>query len=378
MSMVATKQLSVLLGLAISLSLASNTSAQDARERSTSEAGTPSILSDVTKSSSLSILSPRVHQVFQRQQKLSGRILVSGRVMVGCDEVQASFEGVPLEGKLPSGWQKVTFSAISNEFNELIELPAGGWYSVTIRAISKGKPVTEVTVEKFGVGEVFVGAGQSNSTNSGEIPTKQTSGMVSSFSGEQWQLADDPQPGVADHSKGGSFWPSFGDAMYARYKVPIGIATTGFGGTSVNQWQPNEGLFNWSLTRIRQLGPMGFRCLLWHQGESDVEMASDEYYDKLRKVITASRQQAGWEIPWFVAQASYHNPEKRTFESTRSAQARLWKEKLALEGPDTDTLTGDNRDLGGAGVHFSPKGLRAHGEMWAAKVSPFIDDMMRE
>ena len=84
--------------------------------------------------------------------------------------------------------------------------------------------------------------------------------MVASFSGEQWQLADDPQPGVADKSQGGSFWPAFGDAMYERYGVPIGVAATGFGGTSVNQWQPDGDFFPWMMTRVYQLGPHGFQC----------------------------------------------------------------------------------------------------------------------
>ena len=197
--------------------------------------------------------------------------------------------------------------------------------------------------------------------------------MVASFSGTAWQLADDPQPGVADQSQGGSFWPAFGDAMYDRFGVPIGVAATGYGGTSVNQWQPDGDLFPWMMTRMYQLGPSGFRALLWHQGESDVEMPSDEYYDKLRHMILFSRADAGWYVPWFVAQASYHNPEKPSFESVRNAQARLWQEGIALEGPDTDTLTGDRRDLGGAGIHFSPKGsvrsMVKCGPIWLATMS---------
>ena len=57
----------------------------------------------------------------------------------------------------------------------------------------------------------------------------------------------------------------------------------------------------------------------------------------------------------------------------RNAHARLWKDKVAMEGPDTDTLTGDHRDYDGKGIHFSPKGLKAHGKMWAEKVIPFVD-----
>jgi hypothetical protein len=225
---------------------------------------------------------------------------------------------------------------------------------------------------------VFFGAGQSNTTNSGGEGGLQTeTKMVSTFGGENWRLADDPQPGVHDKSQGGSFWPAFGDALYKRYKVPIGVAVTGHGGTSVNQWQRDGELFNWMLLRMRQLGKVGFRAVLWHQGESDVAMAKDEYRDKLSQIILDSRSAAGWDVPWFVARVSYHNPSSQTFESTRSAQQELWARGIAYEGPDTDTLRGDNRDGGGKGIHFSPKGLRAHGLMWAEKVSAYLDRVLR-
>ena len=324
----------------------------------------------------VTVRSPAEFQVFQRHTRTEGRIVVSGRTEIPADQVEVRFRGTPLEGELTDEWQPVTFLPASGEFNSVLDLPAGGWYAMDVRALNDGETVAEKIVERFGIGEVFVGAGQSNSTNSGQFQTQQTSGMVSSFSGSHWQLADDPQPGVADRTQGGSFWPAFGDNLYARYNVPIGVATTGFGGTSVNQWEPETGLFKWMMTRVHQLGPMGFRALLWHQGESDVQMASDEYYSKLRNVIVNSRRQAGWEIPWFVARASYHSPEQVSFESTRTAQARLWADRIALEGPDTDTLTGANRDLDGTGIHFSPQGLHAHGELWSEKVSPFIDQML--
>jgi hypothetical protein len=315
----------------------------------------------------LAILSPRNYQVIQRHSEQRGTVLVSGRSRIKAALLEYRIAGNSRFGELPTTWQALP-TGTTGDFNSLVALPAGGWYRLEIQAKQGNEIVGQAQIARFGVGEVFVGAGQSNSTNSGQFRTQQTSGMVSSFSGSDWQLADDPQPGVADRSQGGSFWPAFGDALFERYQVPIGVATTGFGGTSVNQWQPEEHLFGWTLTRIHQLGPLGFRALLWHQGESDVQMPSEEYYTKLKTVIVTSRQRAGWEFPWFVAQASYHNPDQPRFESVRSAQARLWAEGIALEGPDTDTLDGDHRDLDGKGIHFSRQGLAAHGRMWAAKV----------
>ncbi len=326
--------------------------------------------------SPLTVLSPRSYQVFQRRTIDEGEVLVSGRCGVDVDTFEIRVSGESRDGPLPEKWISVPTVSALREFNIRLAIPAGGWYSLDVRAKNDGEVVAQQRVDRFGVGEVFVGAGQSNSTNCGEFKTQQKTGMVSSFGGKHWQIADDPQPGVADSSQGGSFWPTFGDKLYEKYKVPIGVAATGYGGTSVNQWKADGDLFKWMMTRVHQLGPKGFRALLWHQGESDVQMTSDEYYEKLRNVIIASRARAGWEFPWFVAQASYHNPEKLRFDSVRDAQQRLWSDAVALAGPDTDTLTGDHRDLEGLGIHFSPKGLQAHGEMWAELVGEHLDEVL--
>lgn len=321
----------------------------------------------------LAVNSPREYQVTQRSSLAAGRCRVSGRLIVDADAVEYRITGDSQFGDLPGEWQAAELTPTLKTFHAEIDLPAGGWYGLEVRALQGKHVVAEHRVKHFGIGEVFVGAGQSNSTNCGETPTKQMSGMVASFSGDQWKLADDPQGGVADRSTGGSFWPALGDAMHKRYGVPIGVAATGFGGTSVTQWQPEGDLFKWMMTRVHQLGPQGFRALLWHQGESDVDMPGDEYYLKLERVIAASRDEAGWPIPWFVAQATYHNKQRPYAAAIRRAQARLWHAGVALRGPDTDLLQEEFRDLGGKGIHFSPKGLKRHGEMWAECVAPLID-----
>lgn len=326
----------------------------------------------------ITIEAPLEYQVIQRHQRTAGRVTIRGSVTAKTDAVQIRVRGTSIEGNLPDEWRNISWNADSSSFQDTVTVPAGGWYQLDVRTRHDDQTTSQATLEHFGVGEVFVGAGQSNSTNAGEFKTKQTSGMVSSFSGEHWQLADDPQPGVADKSQGGSFWPAFGDALYHRYKVPIGVATTGFGGTSVDAWQPDTSLFKWTMTRIEQLGSGGFRALLWHQGESDVAMTSDEYYGKLKRVIDASRKQAGWNIPWFVAQVSYLNPDKPSFDSTRQAQQRIWSDNIAFRGPDTDTLTGDHRDHNGLGIHFSPKGLKVHGNMWADILAEYVDRQFKE
>ena len=97
----------------------------------------------------------------------------------------------------------------------------------------------------------------------------------------------------------------------------------------------------------------------------------------MRDVISASRREAGWDFPWFVAQASYHTPEDPSCPPIREAQRGLWKARVAMQGPDTDGLTGDNRQNQGQGVHFSAKGLQAHGVLWAEKVGAWLEGVLR-
>jgi hypothetical protein len=343
--------------------------------------------------------SPRDYQIFQRRTRASGEVLVSGRASVDCDRVEA---------KLTGGWVRLRFDRQAKTFQAGLPAAAGGFYPLAVRLLLRGKTVAETSVPHVGVGEIFVVAGQSNATNYGEVRQQTISGMVVTFDGDNWRLANDPQPGVQDSSSSGSFIPPFGDALYEKYRVPIGVACVGYGSTSVRQWLPKGErmtaeptmtrfvvpagpgawestgqLFDGMVRRIRQLGDHGFRALLWHQGESDAhqqpqhDITAAEYRRMMELVIRASRREAGWDFPWMVAQASYHTPDDASCPPIREAQQSLWTAGIALEGPDTDQLKSEYRQNGGRGVHFSDKGLQAHGTLWADEVSAWLDSVLR-
>lgn len=370
----------------------------------------------------LTIETPMAYQVFQRQNVKLGLIAVHGHVEAATDSdfkikrVEACFWE---ESTAPAAVRHVTCSGIHYErathsISGMLTAPGGGFYTVEVRLTAKSKRVSALRVEHVGVGEVFVIAGQSNSTNYGEVRQVVNSGFVTSYDGTSWRIADDPQPGVQDTSSKGSFIPAFGDAMYAKFHVPVGIASVGHGSTSVRQWLPRGERFTtqptmtkfaseiapgvWQcdgtlyaglLQRIRELdafaphGEHGFRALLWHQGESDAhqksphDISATEYHRLLAEVIDSSRVDAGWRFPWFVAQVSYHTPDDPITPEIREAQASLWRSGVALEGPDTDQLTGMNRQNNGMGVHMSDAGLKAHGQLWATKVSAWLSGVLK-
>lgn len=356
----------------------------------------------------LTVSSPLDFQVFQRDTATTGSMHLAGSAPPH-SHLKVLIEGTGLSGPLPHHWQKLQVNNSTGTFFADLRVPAGGFYDVKFTCSGHGVPKQQITIPHVGIGEVFVIAGQSNSTNYGEVPQHPTTGLVSTFDGHTWRIADDPQPGVQDNSKKGSFVPAFGDAMVAHFHVPIGIASVGHGSTSVRQWLPagtpvlvmptmtkfitttpngtlvSDGtLYRGLLDRIREFGPHGFRALLWHQGESDAHQSPEHqisaatYAQMMTQLITSARRDAGWNFPWFVAIATYHSPADPSSPELRDAQRSLSTSGLALQGPDTDTLTGLNRQNNGKGVHLSAQGLQAHGRMWAERVSAWLDPPLRD
>ena len=350
------------------------------------------------------INSPLDYEVFQRQTKAWGEVLVSGAVIPVRAAVEARFHGSSPLAPLSEEWHPLRIDVRTGGFREQLRVPAGGFYVLELRMKSPDGSVASLVVPHVGVGEVFVIAGQSNSTNYGETLQSPQTGMVTSFDGSVWRIADDPQIGAQDGSKKGSFIPSFGDALYRKYGVPVGVASVGHGSTSVRQWLPagdpvevmptmtkfvtqatagtlicDGTLFNGLMARIQELGPNGFRAILWHQGESDGhqpvehEISPATYERMLEHIIQSTRQQAGWNIPWFVAQATYHSAQDASNPGLRQAQSNLWTNGTAFRGPDTDALTAAYREKNGTGVHLNDAGLKAHGSLWAERVEEYLD-----
>ncbi len=344
------------------------------------------------------IISPVEHQVIQRDSRNTAWVEIK---VVTASPVSKSG---PLEYRLDKNrsWEKANGEWKMKNLLPRLRIPGGGWYGLEIR--EEGNLGHRSQVVQFGVGEIFVVAGQSNSGNYGEIKQSTQTGLVSAFDfdNNKWQLAIDPQPGAG--GRGGSIMPLLGDLLVREIEVPVGIVAYGQGGTSVREWLPQGSRFpnpptvenkvrkikdgEWEslgkiypgfIERIEAFGKNGFRAVLWHQGESDANQKdptrtlSGPLYEKyLTQLIVKTRADLEWDVPWFVAQATYHVPGDESDPNIRTAQASLWKKEVALEGPDTDQLKGKLRERGGQGVHFSGPGLEAHADAWFEKVSPWL------
>lgn len=339
----------------------------------------------------LELLSPRDLQVVQRATSGTGVFEIRGRLSEDVP-VDALIEVRLSEPDKEGLWKRVDARIKGREFATSLEAQAGGWKQLDVRVARGDSQVALASVPHVGIGEVFVIAGQSNSANHGAEKLTPKTNRVVAFDGMNWKVAIDPQPGASGRK--GSFIPAFGDAIVAKLDVPVGIVACGVGATSVREWLPKGTRFanpptlvgrveqtadgQWVskgeafetlVERMKSLGPHGFRAVLWHQGESDANqkdatrtLPGKLYRTYLEKIIRESRSLVGWDVPWFVAQATYHVPGDEASPDIRAAQASLWQDGIAWEGPDSDALQGDLRERNGQGVHFSAKGLRVHGE----------------
>ncbi len=294
-------------------------------------------------------------------------------------EVRLSKEGQAAE------WQKLTGTRAEKSFSASLEVPAGGWYQLAVRLTRGGKVLSTIEVEHVGVGEIFVVAGQSNSANHGEKKLVTRIKRVVNFDGQRWQLANDPQPGAS--GKGGSFIPALGDALVERWDVPVAFVTCGIGATSVREWLPAGRRFP-----IRRRSKAGSKngptasglAKATHtpcssneprplaQGISRGALASGRKRCESKRCNAHTARQTLPRVPGKAdlrfaprprvgsavvrGSSQLSSPGDTESAEIRDAQASLWKDNIALQGPDSDALRGDLRERNGAGVHFSEKG----------------------
>jgi len=107
----------------------------------------------------LTILSPQEFQVFQRQSKLAGEIFIAGSVVPKMDEIQFRISGKSLKGERKGEWKSISYDKIRQTFASYIPCVPGGWYKIDFRALKDGKVVAEASIDKVGLGEVFIGCG---------------------------------------------------------------------------------------------------------------------------------------------------------------------------------------------------------------------------
>ena len=249
------------------------------------------------------------------------------------------------------------------------------WKFDALKTIKRG--CGSRAVEPFGVGEVFLIAGQSYAAGANDELLRVTDPgqRVSAYDWKTktWQVANDPQPHVGD---GGTIWPALGDILVPMLRVPVGFVNVSVGGTSTRQWLPDGDLHKQMIAAGTSVE--SFRAVLWQQGESDViEKTSTETYIKnVNKIREAAARAWRFEPTWLLAKSTLHPTvykEREGEERIRSAIQQLWKRPHFAPGPDTDLLSGENRGDEKSRRHFTGIGQRRAAMLWFVAIWNELD-----
>ena len=322
------------------------------------------------ESQPLKLAHPRPHQVVQRIGTDPGTghadVRISGELPKGAMPSKWRYRVVTLNDVIgrESDWNDCDVKVSGTRFDGAVRVAAGGWYRLEVLARAGDNSIVVGQVEPIGVGEVFVVAGQSYATNCNDEQFKVTEpqGRVVAFNSakESWAVAHDPQP-APDGSDGGSIWPPLGDALAKELRVPIGFANVAVGATSSMQWMPDGQLHPRLVKTGQTLGR--FRAVLWQQGESDViaKTTAEKYAANLSIIRESATKGWGFEPSWLLAKSTHHPTvynDPIGENRIRGAIDELAKLPGFRAGPDTDTLTGENRGDAKSRRHFSGIGQR--------------------
>jgi hypothetical protein len=282
------------------------------------------------------------------------------------------------------------------EFRGSLEAAAGGWYTVTVRALdAAGVVVGEASVAKVGVGEVFVAAGHSFCSNfQGNKPGKAEDDRVATCidwtnippAHLAFRHADDPlRPGDARRA---SPWPAVGDVLVRQLHVPVLFISTGIGGTTVERWRavaenPASGDSAYVACRAtlqRWMPYTGLRALVWFGNENDLNQGptAEEFTDNFTRLIARTRADSGIpNLPWVIAFDAFDpgilakigpvEMQRRKERLDRGAQKVLETVPFTYDGPQTDDLGPEFRR--GDHDHFNAAGVRELGIRFARQIT---------
>lgn len=317
----------------------------------------------------------------------SGAVEISGTATAGMKgAISAKVTGLKNFFGKEADWQPLKMDWREEHFCGQLEVPAGGWYRLEVRIEPAAGPSQTACVEPFGVGEVFIVAGQSYVTNSHDAATviEDPEGRITAYDPihNAWRVANDPQPlampAQRSDTKLGSIWPSAMNALMPLLRVPIGMINVGVGGTASRQWVPGAECYDDLLRAGTRVG--NFRSVLWQQGETDVMEATSAKTYKHNLMLMKRDTERHWRIsrPWMLAKSTlhpvkYHDPEGEGI--IRQAIDELWETPGFVPGPDTDILggIGVHRAPAEASRHYTLLGQRRAGLLWFAALWHFLN-----
>lgn len=315
------------------------------------------------------------------------------------------------------GWTPFSlYNTSAGLFGNTISNLDAGWYDLKVMATSGGVggAMFAFATIRFGVGDVFIIAGQSNAQSKGfkdgfDKNTYLTSDAydcvsVHNFNGacqktiwsypNMVKLIPQIEPSLFRVGPSGFnslCWAPLGKEIADNQQVPTAFFNTAIGGTSVLNWEEgakglltqfagNYGCFHYGTNMADAVGQpyltlknalkfyakiFGIKAVLWHQGEADTQAGTSaaNYQSRLQYVINKSRTDFGSQnLTWYVSRASLISGT--TSANVISGQNNLINADPNVHpGPQTDGI-----NVRQDGTHIYMSGLTQHAALWRSAI----------
>ena len=343
----------------------------------------------------ISISTPVSRIVYQRNNSNQAFVPLRGTCSGDVTAVEARAVARAAGQGTTTGWTLIDAAPSGGAFRGSLTVQ-GGWYSVEVRGLSGGTPVATATVDRVGVGEVFVVVGHSvaagGSINLEGSTDERAVTIPDNRTTDQHNLYNDtaapqylPPVAFAQYSNGvvpapfggGTyFWAKFAQTVAQNQNVPVILYNAAFGGTSLEHWHlsalglpfshsfvkssirmPYINLYN---TLKYYINHTGIRGVLADQGANDwPNPDSNQVFEYYKTWVNQARADLGYGSLAIVV--NRHTPAGNA--GIRQAQQRMVNEvPNCFNGPDYDTLApADRYD----GIHLSEQGCWAAAQKWA-------------
>lgn len=202
-----------------------------------------------------------------------------------------------------------------------ISVPTGGLYRLETALWQWGKAGIQWAQRgdmrhHWGVGDVWIIAGQSNSSGYGKDPVEDPPELGVHLLGNdlQWDLASHPMgdstasahPANTENANSGhSPWLAFAKRLKAECGYPIGLAMTALGGSPLSRWDPRSSQpdLHAVFRQVLQHLDRRARGVVWYQGEGDTQPdRATTYTKRFTRMVAAWRKLARTPLTVLTAQ----------------------------------------------------------------------------